>query len=681
MTEKPDIIQVAQALNCLPEKKSGNRYQGGSCPAGHESKHGRCWTVYEDTQSCYCYDCHIGGDVFELIKAALKCDFKDTLHWAEENGLLSGNGYNEAHYQELRKVHQILTDTAIFFHSNLKDSSHLKQHYGLSEETIQQYLIGFAPLDKHALKKHLEDKGHDIADIRKTGLLGKYDDSFFQGQYILPYWHNGLVKYFIGRQTPETPDWKHSKYDKLPVYDIVNNDVFYGEDSIRGKDVVYVTEGVTDCLAALQHSLPSISPVTTQFRKADHPKLLSLVKGKSVFLIPDNEENEAGMKGAQETLAFLKNNGVEVCIITLPRPAGQEKIDFNEYVRDQGIKAFHRLVEQQTPPGIADLICDVSQFISIEFPEKQNIIHPWLSESSIDMVYGPRGVGKTMFIFGVLCAATTGEPFGAWQVNTPVPSLYLDGEMAPQDTQNRLNRFPSLKKPGRQPLIIYCDAQMNQHGLPRANLLDDEWRKRMKQILLANDIKLWVADNIASLAPGTDENSKQEWDPVNQWFLELRFAGITTIFLHHANKDGGQRGTSGREDNIDISILLDKPKTYVPEDGARFVVKFQKARIEQKYLSLITDTEFSLETDEKDNYLWTYGMVKKQHKTQVLTMLDEGMKARDVAMELGINESRVSQIKSEAIKDGLITEKGKITPSGLHYVQKTKVRAKVGAKI
>jgi putative DNA primase/helicase len=120
---------------------------------------------------------------------------------------------------------------------------------------------------------------------------------------------------------------------------------------------------------------------------------------------------------------------------------------------------------------------------------------------------------------------------------------------------------------------------MNQHGLPRANLIDDDWRKMMKALLLANGIKLWVADNIASLAPGIDENSKQEWDPVNQWLLELRFAGITTIFLHHANKDGGQRGTSGREDNIDISILLDWPSGYTGGDGCKFVAKFKKARL------------------------------------------------------------------------------------------------------
>ena len=670
MTEKPDIIKTAQALGCLPGRQSGGRYVGGRCPAQHGSENGRCFNIWEETQSFYCFHCKAGGDAFDLIKLVHHCDFKDAVYWAKEHGLVSGNGDYEASYHELRKLHHILTDAAKFFHANLKDYSHLKKHYGLTEGTIKQYLIGYAPLDKNALKRHLTALNHKIVDIKKTGLLGKFDDSFFQGQYIFPYWHNGLVKYFIGRQTPKTPDFKHSKYEKLPVTDLIKNDIFYGEDSIKGKDTVYLTEGVTDCLAALQHGLPSISPVTVQFKKSDHPKLLALAKGKRVFVVPDNELNEAGMKGAQETLAFLKSNGVQASIITLPRPETQTKIDLNEYLRDHGIDAFNRLVEEQSPPTIADIICDVGIFTSIKFPEKRTIIDPWLSENSINMIYGPRGVGKTMFAFGVLCAAVTGEPFGNWQVKTPVPSLYLDGEMPAPDTQKRLARFSSLKTPDRQRLIIYSDAQMNQYGLPRANLLDEDWRKMMKQLLISNDIKLWVADNLASLAPGIDENSKQEWDPVNQWFLELRFAGVTSIFLHHANKDGGQRGTSGREDNLDISILLDKPKNYSPEDGARFIVKFQKARIEHKYLPLITDTEFALETDEEENYFWTFGAVKKQNKVQTLTMLDDGIKAADIAAELGIDRSRVSQIKRQAIKDGLITEKGKLTQTGFAYVHK-----------
>ena len=105
-------------------------------------------------------------------------------------------------------------------------------------------------------------------------------------------------------------------------------------------------------------------------------------------------------------------------------------------------------------------------------------------------------------------------------------------------------------------VYIYSDAYANSLGLPRANLVSEIWRTTMKRILTTRGIKLWMLDNLASLAPGIDESSKCDWDPINQWLLELRFKGISTVMLHHEGKGGDQRGTSGREDNIDYSLSL-----------------------------------------------------------------------------------------------------------------------------
>jgi len=81
---------------------------------------------------------------------------------------------------------------------------------------------------------------------------------------------------------------------------------------------------------------------------------------------------------------------------------------------------------------------------------------------------------------------------------------------------------------------------------------------------------------------------------VNQWLLDLRFAGISTVFFHHTNKGGDQRGTSGREDNLDCSILLQRPSDYVAEHGAKLSSDLRKSRVQTGELSLISDTEFSL---------------------------------------------------------------------------------------
>jgi putative DNA primase/helicase len=191
----------------------------------------------------------------------------------------------------------------------------------------------------------------------------------------------------------------------------------------------------------------------------------------------------------------------------------------------------------------------------------------------------------------------------------------------------------------------------------------------MKAILLARGIKFWVLDNLASLAGGIDENSSRDWSPINSWLLDLRFAGITTALLHHTGKSGDQRGTSAREDNLDCSLTLRQPPDYVPEDGARFIVSFKKARVSTSDLALISDTQFHLCEDRDGCLVWAWGNVKKEMRAEVLRAFDEGMKGKEIAEALGISKGWVSKIKAQAIKDCYLTPKGKLTQSGFLTVQ------------
>lgn len=186
----------------------------------------------------------------------------------------------------------------------------------------------------------------------------------------------------------------------------------------------------------------------------------------------------------------------------------------------------------------------------------------------------------------------------------------------------------------------------------------------MKRVLTTRKIKLWVIDNIASLTGGIDENSKKDWGPINAFLLELRFAGISTMLLHHTNKSGGQRGTSAREDNIDVPITLKRPFDYTAEDGARFIVSFQKARVSTKDLSAIADNQFQLTQDEHAGLLWTWGNVRRETRIEVLKLFDEGLKNQDIVKTLNIDKGYVSRIKNQAIKDGVLSKIGKLTQSG-----------------
>jgi len=159
-----------------------------------------------------------------------------------------------------------------------------------------------------------------------------------------------------------------------------------------------------------------------------------------------------------------------------------------------------------------------------------------------------------------------------------------------------------------------------------------------------------------------------DWAPVNSWLLELRFAGVTTILLHHTNKDGGQRGTSAREDNIDTSILLKRAPGYAAEDGAAFIVNFTKSRVATRDLPKISDINMKLSEDRDGGLTWAFNNTKRQSRSQILKMADSDMENKEISAELGCTRQNVNQTIKRAIEAGHLTKKNKLTESGLQAV-------------
>ena len=444
--------------------------------------------------------------------------------------------------------------------------------------------------------------------------------------------------------------------------------VLYRLPDLLKADEILIVEGEKD--ADNLDNIGFTATTSPMGAKKWKPEYSEYLKGKQVVLIPDND-NE-GREHMARIGASL--NGIASGLKWLDLPDLPSKGDVSDFIatlddKEQASERLSILIENAgpySPPKkvtIDDVIMSTDEFYQIDVPERQELLFPWLKEDSNNLISGQRGCGKTWCALGVLDAVTRGEKFGPWESKKSVPCLFLDGEMTIQDDKERIEGL-RLNTERENPLYIYSDAYANQLGLPRAHLANESWRQKMKRILLTRKIKLWVVDNLASLAGGLDENSKRDWDPINAWLLELRFAGISTIMLHHTNKEGGQRGTSAREDNIDISIMLKAPHDYMPEDGARFIVHFGKARVQTSRLNLIGDTEFKLIVDESGNHVWTWGSVKKEVKNEILRLLDEGLSQTDVKNTLNIDKAYVSRIRKQAIKDGFLTPKNNLTQTG-----------------
>ena len=128
---------------------------------------------------------------------------------------------------------------------------------------------------------------------------------------------------------------------RMNISKFIQNDTFMGEDTIRGEKEIIITEGAPDWVSAVDKGFAAISPVTTRFREEDHEKLAELTSGaESIYIVNDNEENQAGLNGALKTAKYLTRKGKNVFLVELTRPAGVTKIDLNEYFLNHTARIF-----------------------------------------------------------------------------------------------------------------------------------------------------------------------------------------------------------------------------------------------------------------------------------------------------------------------------------------------------
>lgn len=130
-------------------------------------------------------------------------------------------------------------------------------------------------------------------------------------------------------------------------HDAVSEPIF-GIDTVHEGKPLLVTEGVTDALMAHQHGFPCIAPATTNIKEEHFTQLPENIS--TVYIVNDNESNNAGLNGALRNAKIFENNGQTALVGELPRPDGQDKIDLAEFLQHHSRDELLSVLEDATPP-------------------------------------------------------------------------------------------------------------------------------------------------------------------------------------------------------------------------------------------------------------------------------------------------------------------------------------------
>jgi AAA domain/Primase C terminal 2 (PriCT-2)/VirE N-terminal domain len=296
---------------------------------------------------------------------------------------------------------------------------------------------------------------------------------------------------------------------------------------------------------------------------------------------------------------------------------------------------------EDTPAPFARALLSFQELLALELPPLA--LHlDWLINPSINLIYGPAGVGKTNFLLSLGISLAAGTPFLKWDLHhTGCGVLYIDGEMAIKELQDRADKMAGSAKP--EPLRFLPSELVQRRTERDLTLTSPQNRDEIDAMLHDHPhLKVLVLDNVSCLFPGIDEDKKTPWEPINAWLIRLRHRGITVLVGHHAGKSGSQRGTSGRGDHVNTIIALVPPPGHTARDGCHFQLHFDKSRGVSG--DAVEPLDVRLE-EMSGELVWTCASLEASRTRQIQLMLLDGMPPRAIAEELKITASYVYRLK------------------------------------
>ncbi|OIO19443.1 MAG: DNA primase [Candidatus Magasanikbacteria bacterium CG1_02_32_51] len=350
--EKIDVVDLIGEYVQL--KPAGVNHKG-LCPFHHEKS--PSFMVNRERQSWHCFGCAKGGDIFSFVQEIEGMEFREALKYlADKAGVQLTNTFkNEAESSLKNRLKNINYDASHFFYNFLlkmesaKDARDYLQKRGLTQDTIDNWQIGFVPEQWDLLTQYLLKKGHSIDDLVASGLTIKRDNANiatkqgfydrFRGRIMFPIWdvHDTVVG-FTGRVLIET-DKSGGKYVNTPQTALFDkSSVIFAlnkaKKSIKEKDFVVVVEGQMDVIACHQVDMTNVvafsgTAVTAELdlHKSDaeqQKKQIGLLKRYTNNMSMAFDVDEAGEKAARRTISLAMSAGMNVKIIQIPEGAGKD---------------------------------------------------------------------------------------------------------------------------------------------------------------------------------------------------------------------------------------------------------------------------------------------------------------------------------------------------------------------
>lgn len=340
--QENDIVDVVEEYVQL--KKQGRNYFG-LCPF-HDEK-SPSFSVTKDKQIFHCFGCGKGGNVITFLMEMESFSFMDTItHLAQRAGINLPEQKNETSRmsEEANTVLSAHEWLAKYYHHMLRYAEHGKEareylkERGISEETIDEFQIGYAPTNSEWTVDFLLKKGFHSQTLVKAGLLSTRDNQefmdVFRGRVIFPINnHLGRTIAFGGRSfRGEEPKYLNSPEHELFQKGNMLYHFHAAKNHIRKQQQVIIFEGYMDVIAAGQAGIKNGVATLGTALTMQQAKLL---KRYVDTVIISYDADSAGIQASFEAASLLQQLQCDVKIASVA-----DNMDPDEYIRTYGGKQF-----------------------------------------------------------------------------------------------------------------------------------------------------------------------------------------------------------------------------------------------------------------------------------------------------------------------------------------------------
>ena len=346
LVSRTDIVDLVSGYVRL--NKKGNNYWG-LCPFHSEKT--ASFSVSPDKQICYCFGCHKGGGAINFLMEMENLSFVEAVQQlAQRAGMqVPESNYDKGRKEKRERLLEMNKEAARYFHAQLYTPAGAQaldylRRRGLSQGTLTNFGLGFAPDSWDGLLNALAEKGYDKKMVLEGGLAVSNDKGRiydrFRNRVMFPIIDvRGSVIGFGGRVMDDSKP-KYLNSPEGPVYNKSRNLFALNIAKKTKEGRIILTEGYMDTIALHQAGFDCAVASLGTALTADHAQLLARYTKEAVIAY---DGDGAGVAAAQRAIPLLEKAGLKVKVLQM-----RGAKDPDEFIKAYGRDAFAKLLDEST---------------------------------------------------------------------------------------------------------------------------------------------------------------------------------------------------------------------------------------------------------------------------------------------------------------------------------------------